>query len=233
MTLHVGESTMPPAVSELLSSPAGPSVRAKPKRAAWEKWLAGIDGAEAGLAVVPAELDRAEMCRISEKLIASREIVGAFVVAMVWGYGSSGYGPYRTRAVLTGHRSPQGRSIEPNVVERLRESATIAREKGAVEGFRYLNNRNLGRIAYLGPAFFTKWLYAATARGVHDSREAAPVLDARVLGWVNHHTDLHLRPRLTEDYARYLAALTVWGTAAEPARTPVAVEEAIFDATAT
>jgi hypothetical protein len=101
-----------------------------------------------------------------------------------------------------------------------------------VEGFRYLNNYSRGRIKHLGPAFFTKWLYAATARGVHDYHKAAPVLDDRVLRWVNSHTNLTLRHWRTDDYAAYLDALTVWGASVKPARAAVGVEEAIFAATA-
>lgn len=37
-----------------------------------------------------------------------------------------------------------------------------ASDDGAVEGYRFLNNRP-GKVAWLGPAFFTKWLYFITA----------------------------------------------------------------------
>ncbi|GLY55580.1 hypothetical protein Ccel01_01820 [Cellulosimicrobium cellulans] len=59
-------------------------------------------------------------------------------------------------------------------------------------GYRCLNNSLLGRVKQRGPAFFTKWLYTATARGVHDHEIAAPVLDNRVLTWINEKTDMRL-----------------------------------------
>lgn len=225
-------SPIPTAVAELLAAPELPSVRARADRQVWARWLEGIDGAEAGLEVLPSGLDRAQMCRLTETLIGAGQVVSAFVVTMVWGHGNSGYGPFRTRQVLTGQQSPQGFELDTSVVERLTGAVHIAREDGPVEGFRHLNNYSRGRIKHLGPAFFTKWLYAATARGVHDHHKAAPVLDERVLTWVNSHTGLTLRPRQTDHYATYLDALTAWGGSVRPARTAVGVEEAIFAATA-
>ncbi|MEG3614647.1 hypothetical protein [Isoptericola haloaureus] len=220
------------AVTDLLAAPVTESVRARADRQVWARWLDGIDGAEAGLEVLPRELDRAQMCRLAEMLLGSDQVVGAFVVTMVWGHGDTGYGPFRTRQALTGQEKPQGFALSTGVVERLTESVAIARRNGPVEGFRYLANDSRGRIKHLGPAFFTKWLYAATARGVHDREGAAPVLDDRVLTWVNSHTDLALRPWRTDDYAAYIEALTAWGANAQPSRTAVGVEGAIFAATA-
>lgn len=192
----------------------------------------GIDGARTGLDALPETFDRAEMCRLADNLLNRGETVGAFVVAMVWGHGDSGYGGFRTRRVLTGADDPAGEPLDDTVVVRLAKAVDVARDAGAVEGYRYLNNDALGRVKHLGPAFFTKWLYAATARGVHDHELAAPVLDDRVLKWVNANTELVLRPWYTDDYAAYVRALSEWGERAEPRRSAVAVEEAIFDATA-
>jgi len=69
------------------------------------------------------------------------------------------------------------------VVDKLAQSVTIALRDGAVEGYRLVNNTD-GKVAGLGPAFFTKWRYFVTARGDASSRVAAPVLDVLVLTWL-------------------------------------------------
>lgn len=224
-------SPVPDAVASLLASPALTSIRARADLSSWTRGLNGLDGAQAGLDAVGDEIDRARMCEIAEAFIAAGETVSAFVVAMVWGYGDAGYGPFRTRRVLTGRDDPEGAPLNDEVVGRLSLALDVARRDGSVEGYRYLNNHSLGRIKHLGPAFFTKWLYAATARGVHDHELAAPVLDDRVLTWINEKTDLRLRHSYTDDYAAYIAALASWGRAATPQRTAAGVEEAIFNRT--
>lgn len=92
------------------------------------------------------------------------DVATAFTVAMIWGHGSTGYGPYRTATTLTATRSPKGVPVDATVRSRLGESIEVAREAGCVEGYRLLANR-LGRVSGLGPAFFVKWLYFVTARG--------------------------------------------------------------------
>ena len=144
---------------------------------------------------------------------------------MIWGHGWSGYGPYRTARVLTGERKPTGAPLGATVVERLTESVHVGRGEGPVEGYRFLNNRP-GRIAGLGPACFTKWLHFVTARGNTDAPDAAPVLDARVIGWLHEKASVTLRAGYTDDYARYVALLRSWGET--HGLTSPQVEERIF-----
>jgi hypothetical protein len=224
-------NSVPDAVASLLARPAPTSVGARPDLEAWARWLDGLDGAQAGLDAVDGEIDRARMCELTDAFIVEGDVVPAFVITMVWGYGDAGYGPYRTRQVFTGMGDPEGAPLDYEVVGRLSLAVDVARRDGAIEGYRYLNNYSLGRIKHLGPAFFTKWLYAATARGLHDHELAAPVLDDRVLRWINANTDLRLRHWYTGDYNDYIAALQDWGRSATPRRTAVGVEEAIFDLT--
>ncbi|WP_144723458.1 hypothetical protein [Cellulosimicrobium sp. TH-20] len=222
---------VPDAVASLLARPALTSVRARPNLESWSRWLIGLEGAQAGLDAVGDEIDRSRMCELTDAFITDGEIVSAFVVTMVWGYGGDGRGPFRTRRVLTGSDDPQDAPLNDEVVGRLSLAVDVARRDGAVEGYRYLNRESLGRIKHLGPAFFTKWLYAATARGDRDHEHAAPVLDERVLRWINEKTDLRLRHSYTDDYAAYIGALERWGRSATPQRTTVDVEEAIFNQT--
>ncbi|MDM8086420.1 hypothetical protein QUV83_16735 [Cellulomonas cellasea] len=164
------------------------------------------------------------MARRVEQLVPD-DVTGAFTVAMIWGHGTTGYGPYRTARVLTAEKKPKGHTVAPNVRSRLTESVEVARAAGAVEGYRFLNNKP-GRIAGLGPAFFTKWLYFVTARGEAGSPNAAPVLDALVISWLSTYAQVTLRPGRTDDYARYLEILDSWG--APHGLAPAEVEERIF-----
>lgn len=135
----------------------------------------------------------------------------AFVAAMLWGYGATGYGPARVRWVLTGvrGRASAAAPMQPGVPEKLLTGADMARRAGPVEGFRHLNNA--GKVPYLGGPFFTKWLYFATAvDGIADLR-AAPILDAQVAGWLRAQQVMSLRVDRTLDYERYVTLLSDWG----------------------
>lgn len=146
---------------------------------------------------------------------------------MIWGHGLSNYGAYRTARVLTTQKNPKGAPLSDAVAGRLSESVNIARGQGPVEAFRYLNNRP-GKVAGLGPAFFTKWLFFTTARGDTTSLHAAPVLDELVVNWLRRQAHISLRPGRTDDYARYIGVLTEWGK--PHGLTPAQVEERIFRA---
>lgn len=174
----------------------------------WERWTAHIEGVGSALDGLPPRLNRGDTARIVEDLLPSN-VAGAFTTAMVWGHGKSGYGPYRAAVVLTGTRKPKDAPLSPEVEERLTESVEVARSQGAVEGFRFLHNRH-GKIAWLGPAFFTKWLYFITARGNEQSESAAPVLDALILGWLSKNTNTALCAGYTDEYARYIDLLRAW-----------------------
>ena len=110
-------------------------------------------------------------------------VLPAFASAMVWGYGTAGYGPTRVRWVLTGVR---GRAtlhapVLATVSERLSAAVERVRTGGPIDAFRLMNNE--GHIKYLGGAFFTKWLYFASAVNGADDPAAAPILDKHVRDW--------------------------------------------------
>lgn len=160
--------------------------------------------------------------------------IAALVPVMIWG-GPGGYGPFRTRAILTANRTRGNWKlpINPRVDSRLLEGARVAREEGPVEAFRLMNNS--GHIKYLGGAFFTKWISFASARLSVHAEEVAPILDKRVRDWIDQHTRdtarVNLSTTSTDDYARYLALLDAWRNGDNWSRTRVQVELAIFDLT--
>ncbi|MFC8181567.1 hypothetical protein ACFULT_22040 [Rhodococcus sp. NPDC057297] len=83
---------------------------------------------------VPARLDRAAVSRLVEVLLSQSNVTAAFVIAMMWGYGTSNVGPYRTTRVLTGGNSAPDAPISAEVVARLTKAVDVARHDGAVEG---------------------------------------------------------------------------------------------------
>lgn len=216
-------TTTPVDLEPLLSGHQSPqrAFRYSPDR--WRAWTGHLDGVGELLDGLPPALDRATTATVVDDVLPGH-VAAAFTVAMIWGHGTSGYGPYRTARVLTGSRRPDGLPLSLAVEDRLRESATVAREGGPVEGYRYLNNAP-GKIAGLGPAFFTKWLYFVTARGSAGAASAAPVLDALVLRWLAGR-GVPLPAGSTEHYARYVELLGSWGKPHGLA--PAEVEERIF-----
>lgn len=222
-------TTIPDSLIEKLENPFDPQGAFSYSVGRWREWTGHLPGVQGVLADLPGEVDRRDVATRVDALLPENP-QGAFVVSMIWGHGSSNYGPYRTACVLTGSKAPKSTSVSDDVVDKLSESVTVARELGAVEGYRYLNNRG-GKMSGLGPAFFTKWLYFITARGQAGARAAAPVLDALVLEWLRRSADVRLRPGRTDDYARYLALLEEWG--APYGKTAVEVEERIFRAVRT
>lgn len=217
-------SPIPVDLEHQLRSPLAPQKAFRYPIVRWSKWLNDLDGIDEVLATLPAALDRSIAAERIDVLLDDDKTAAAFVVAMIWGHGSSGYGPFRTARILTGTADPAGEPLSPNVLEELKRSVDIAHDGGAVSGYRYLNND--GKITGLGPAFFTKWLYFVTARGNPTSPSAAPVLDALVIEWLRRHAHVRIRSGRTADYSAYIDHLAAWGTATD--HTPVEVEERIF-----
>lgn len=214
----------PSALEPLLAGEHGPQRAFSFPGVRWRKWTAHLDRNSAMLNALPDALDRRAAARLVEDLLPG-DVTAAFTAAMIWGHGSSGYGPYRTAKILTAAPSPEIAPVAPAVRDRLGESVEVARDRGAVEGYRFLNNRP-GKISGLGPAFFTKWLYFVTARGDSAAADAAPVLDALVISWLSTGAGVSLRAGYTDDYARYIETLTSWG--AVHGLTAPEVEERIF-----
>lgn len=189
----------------------------------WLQWLGHLEGVSEALSPLPDELDRAGAASAVTTLIPN-SIPAAFTVSMIWGHGTSHYGPYRTACILTGTKKPQEAKTAGDVTDQLTTSVEVARRDGAVAGFRYLN-RHPGKVVGLGPAFFTKWLYFITTQGDPLNTQAAPVLDRLVIRWLGGK-GVHLRPGYTADYDSYVALLRAWGDRYKLG--PAAVEERIF-----
>lgn len=196
----------------------------------WRPVLTDVPEALETLEQLEPEIGREEVRRVVQTQLDAGRLYGAFVPVMIWG-GPGGYGPARTRSILTGQRSKANaidHNLDPSVPERLLAGTTTARGTGLVEAYRLMNNK--GRIKYLRGPFFTKWLYFTTAVNSIDEEGAAPILDKRVRDWMSKATDgaVDISPYSTSDYSKYLDVLDAWGRAGNNHRTRVQVEVAIF-----
>src|SRR6266511_1362641 len=67
-----------------------------------ERWLAWLPEHKGILEGLPSSLDRAAVRARAEAPRTSGEAVAGFLASMVWGFGRSGYGPWRVRQALDG-----------------------------------------------------------------------------------------------------------------------------------
>lgn len=123
----------------------------------------------------------------------------AFIVTMAWGFGTQGYGRYRTARILR----------EPDTARRLHLVAETLHTDGAMAAYRLMANEC--RVKYLGPAFGTKFLYGCDP-GRH--RPRALILDRLVADWWETH--LTIGPSAwtwdVDAYGRYLDLMEGWAS---------------------
>jgi len=224
----VEQTKLPDRLREILAEAQAPQRGFGWNPESWRVALADCPDVLDQLNELPKKINRDEVCRIVTSNLKRGAVLPAFVTAMIWGYGTAGYGPARVRWVLTGVRGKvaTGVPVHPDVEARLKDAVQIVRAEGAIEGFRHMNNA--GHIKYLGPAFFTKWLYFASAASGPDDARAAPILDKQVKDWLTNEARVRLNIYKTDDYGRYVALLKDWGSHTSKVRTPAQVEKAIF-----
>ncbi|WP_226985955.1 hypothetical protein [Brachybacterium sp. FME24] len=130
-------------------------------------------------------------------------VVTAFLAAMIWGYGTSGYGPYRTARVL---------KSDPHAVEHLADIAQTAQvSNGGLKAFEEIATaKGASYLKYLGPAFGTKYLYFLTAAS--EDVETTPVMDAVVRRWFRSEPGISLKTGTwhVPSYRTYLRYLDAW-----------------------
>jgi hypothetical protein len=219
------EPKLPPLLAEVLAKQPLPQRAFRWMPAGWRKEMHDLPEVLQVLDLLPESVDRTTVRTVVLAELDGGRVLPAFVSAMVWGYGDAGYGATRVRWVLTGVKADaHNAAVRGDVAGLLRTAAEVVRAQGPVEGFRYMNNA--GRIKYLASAFFTKWLYFASALTSADDPNAAPILDKQVHDWLKQHASMTFDISRSPDYQRYFDVLTVWGE--NCGRTPVQVEKAIF-----
>ncbi|WP_408993448.1 hypothetical protein [Streptomyces sp. 1268] len=119
-----------------------------------------------------ASVSRAEVVAAVRAAEQSESWAEAFVATQVWGYGVTGYGPYRTRQVLA----------QPGAEAVLAEAVSLLVDEGAVVAYEVLNT-----LDGLGPAFLTKFLYFA-GQALPDVEGPRPlILDSVLAGVLRRH----------------------------------------------
>lgn len=185
--------------------------------ASWTKTLSGCEYLRPvlGACATPGVITRADLAAISRGVSESqRPAEHLFLATMIWGFGTRGYGPYRTEKML---KDLKGRTRLTKTIEHLKQGEIIK----AYDGF---------HVTVCGPAFFTKFFYAV---GLGAALDPMPlVLDSVVMAslqdleqdgeldaaqLVRGHSTVH---RFSEGYARYVELLNGWARiiAAAPMR---------------
>jgi hypothetical protein len=205
--------------------------RAKFLYESWEREVGALPGIDLNLRALDGAIGREEMVVLVDAAMSTGRTADAFVLTMVWGHGPSGYGAARTRRILTSDAGPETVSLE--VLKNLEQAAelTVADDDG-YSSFFHLNNRGAGACVGLGPSFFTKWLYAASARGEALSPRALPILDEVVRSGLRGAFVPDLRRGKSNDFATFVRATRSWAqelSTAANAVSAASVEEAIFD----
>ena len=145
----------------------------------------------------------------------------AFVAIMTWGFGTVGYGRWRTQRILID---------TPNASARLAAAARTLAEDGASAAYERLASHKDCGLRGLGPAFGTKYIYFIQPR---DQAVRALIFDRLVADWLGRETNLGLSAGAwsVAMYARYLDAMHAW--ASSLGCQPDDVETCIFRTMAT
>jgi hypothetical protein len=184
-----------------------------------QSWLKRFPQFADRFATLPERVDRASIRHAA--LAATTDPQGAqwgFVAVMVWGYGVTGYGPWRVEQMFASIDEPG---------QRLLEVARTLIDEGA--GAAYSLLAGAARMRKLGPAFGTKFLYFCPQP---DEPPRALILDRLVAAWLRTHSDVRVNPVLwsVRRYLRYLDVMHAWAQTIGVA--PDEIERAIFQAQA-
>jgi hypothetical protein len=148
---------------------------------------------------LPAALDREVVRAIGSRATESANAaVEAFLAAMIWGYGSIGYGPFRIHRALT---------ESPEAGQRLWRVARTLAEAGPLPAYERLGGDS--RLVGLGPAFGTKYLYFTQPR---EAASMALILDRLVARWLDREAGITINPIpwSVRTYRRYLDHMQEW-----------------------
>jgi hypothetical protein len=151
------------------------------------------------LSTLPQPIGRADVAaRCVHAPEGADQATKAFITAMIWGYGTVGYGWFRTSRVLRENE---------DAGERLATVARIARDQGGPAAFAWLAERP-HRLRWLGVAFATKYLFFCAAGG---HAQPALVLDRLVRDWMSRNLAWDLRLEwVVEDYHEYVNTMSAW-----------------------
>lgn len=167
-----------------------------------ESWKQQIRSYSLFFDSLPNPISRREVQqRASQSPKDERQAVEAFLISMVWGYGLTGYGPWRTRRVLEKNRDAGLRLLR------------AAREESSAGGeSAYIRLARESRLTFLGPAFGTKYLHFISER---PATELPLILDAVVSRALLNLAGVAISAKTwsPSSYQKYLGALRGWSAA--------------------
>jgi hypothetical protein len=213
---QASEQTPPTTLTKLLSDwqrdgcPKQPGI-------GWPRgrWLSHFPAHAGTIRGMPQLLDRQSVRVIaSHAADGSTQAEAALVATMAWGFGSVGYGPFRTERMLR---------ATPDAATRLRNVAASIRDEGALAAYARLASDC--RIKGLGPAFGTKFLAFSQPAG---HSPVALIHDELVSRWLAREgrSDLSQTGWSTSTYAAYLDQMHRWADAIK--EDPETIEYLIF-----
>ncbi|MGN6412517.1 8-oxoguanine DNA glycosylase OGG fold protein [Flexivirga sp.] len=122
-------------------------------------------------------LTRQDVFDRARSVTTESDAVELFLLVAAWGTGTKARSIARVARVLD----------QPSAPARLLETHRVVRDGDPAEAYRRMYSWDHERIKYLGPAFFTKWLYFSAYDTWEQRNGPAPlILDqqvARALGW--------------------------------------------------
>ncbi len=179
-----------------------------------QRWIASFPEHADDFRSLPDRLDRASVRAACLESASSPEAARwGFLASMAWGYGSVGYGRWRTHRVLDVDGSDQ----------RLADVARCLADEGSFAAYQRFTSS--ARLHGLGPAFGTKYLYfCPQAKG----RPPALILDRIVSEWLSEAVQAKFNPVpwSLRTYKAYHGLLNGWADEVEVA--PDVIEELIF-----
>lgn len=119
----------PDELVELMTGPLDDQPAFTYNRERWLEGLGDIPGALTAIEELPDGVDR-QTIRDAFASNYPHNIEGAFTAVMIWGYGKSGYGPWRTARCLTNDFASD-KKLSSEAVDKLQKSVTITRERTA------------------------------------------------------------------------------------------------------
>jgi hypothetical protein len=193
------EKDIPKVVIDLVTDQRASLAAQAPMAWPRKNWIEAFPDRADLLATLPRGLDRSSLQKVGTS--AADDPVSAefaFIAVMAWGFGNVGYGPFRTKRILT---------ETPGAADRLRSVAEAVARNGAIAGYHRLATDC--RLRYLGPAFGTKFLYFTQPT---DRRPRALILDAFVSRWLGRETSRNFDVAAWSEstYAQYLDLIHGW-----------------------
>jgi len=220
---------MPATLRVKLSSGAPKDQEVHFYPATWRRWLGDLEGIQPISGEGKAFITRQAICDAVSEHGRARP-ADAFITVLQWGFGPGGRGASRARRMLTGgdHDPRHENGFDATVADRLAGSIDPILTGDPSTAYAYFRGSDTA-IKGLGPAFFTKWIYAVSARGEWRSPQALPILDDLVQRWLQRETEgqVVLQYGSTGDYARYVALLDDWAQM-EAGLVRVDIESAVF-----